>query len=168
MSIKRTFQANKRNYKLTFSLPVSAATNASEVQLLGDFNNWDPTSAPIMKKGKEEYSIQIELASPNTYQFRYLIDGNRWQNDFSADSYVPSPFGGADNSVIILENPSASVVEEVAVSKKTASKSVTKVTEKAKPVSKKEVVQNASSNAGSAIKEQKSKKSDKPSPATKK
>ena len=167
MSIKRTFQASKGSYKLTFTLPVAAATNATTVQLLGDFNNWDVKAAPVMKKGKEEYSIQIELASPNTYQFRYLIDGNRWQNDFSADSYVPSPFGGADNSVIILENPT-DLAQEIADPVKKAVSKPKQAAEKAKPVAKKEVVQKASGNTAVAATEQKTRKAVKQTPATKK
>jgi 1,4-alpha-glucan branching enzyme len=167
MSIKRTFQANKGSYKLTFSLPVAAATNATTVQLLGDFNNWDVKKAPVMKKGKEEYSIQIELASPNTYQFRYLIDGNRWQNDFSADSYVPSPFGGADNSVIILENPAELTPEVAAPAKKAASKPKQDA-EKAKPAAKKAVVQKAAGNPVVAATDNKAKKAVKSAPVAKK
>jgi 1,4-alpha-glucan branching enzyme len=167
MSIKRTFQASKGSYKLTFSLPVASATNATTVQLLGDFNNWDVKTAPFMKKGKEEYSIQIELASPNTYQFKYLIDGNRWQNDFSADSYVPSPFGGADNSVIILENPT-NLAQEIAEPVKKAVSKPKQAAEKAKPVAMKEVVQKASGNPVVTATEQKSKKVAKKAPATKK
>lgn len=168
MSIKKTFQATKGMYTLTFSLPVSAATNATKVQLLGDFNNWDPQKAPVMKKGKEEYSIQIDLASPSTYQFRYLIDGERWQNDFSADGYVPSPFGGADNSVIILENPAKASQEDLSAPVKTAPKTVKKAAEKAKPVAKKEVMQKAAGDAQVSVKEVKPKKVVKTATSTKK
>jgi hypothetical protein len=45
------------------------------------------------------WELTLELAKGNSYQFRYLIDGNNWQNDWHADRYVPNPFGG-ENSVI--------------------------------------------------------------------
>jgi len=31
--------------------------------------------------------------------FRYLVDGERWENDWAADAYVPNPFGGEDSVV---------------------------------------------------------------------
>jgi hypothetical protein len=30
------------------------------------------------------------------YRFRYLIDGERWENDHAADGYAPNPFGSED------------------------------------------------------------------------
>lgn len=101
MSITKKFQSDKKNYKVTFSLPVDVAPNAKSVQVIGEFNNWDMRTAPAMKASKNEYSATLELNS-GTYQFRYLIDGLRWENDFAADNYVSSPFAGINNSVLIL------------------------------------------------------------------
>ena len=101
MSITKKFQSDKKNYKVTFSLPVDVAPNAKSVQVIGEFNNWDMRTAPAMKASKSEYSATLELNS-GTYQFRYLIDGLRWENDFAADNYVSSPFAGINNSVLVL------------------------------------------------------------------
>ncbi len=30
-------------------------------------------------------------------RFRYLLDGERWENDWAADGYVPNPFGSEDS-----------------------------------------------------------------------
>ena len=35
------------------------------------------------------------------FQFRYLLDGCRWENDWKADKYIPAPFSNADNSVVV-------------------------------------------------------------------
>jgi hypothetical protein len=32
-------------------------------------------------------------------RFRYLLDGERWENDWTADAYVPNSFG-SDDSVV--------------------------------------------------------------------
>jgi len=40
------------------------------------------------------------LSAGREYQFRYLVDGQDWYNDWQADKYVPNNFGG-DNSVVV-------------------------------------------------------------------
>lgn len=90
------------NCKVTFSYPLNAASGAKTIQVLGDFNNWDSKSAPKLKKGKDSYSAIVELANGNTYQYRYLLDGTKWDNDFDADGYTQSPYPGITNSVLIL------------------------------------------------------------------
>jgi hypothetical protein len=33
------------------------------------------------------------------WRFRYLLDGNRWENDWAADDYPPNEFGEYDSVV---------------------------------------------------------------------
>jgi len=55
-----------------------------------------------MKKLKDgSYSLTLSLKVGKSYQYRYLLDGNRWENDWEADSYQPNEHG-SENSVIIL------------------------------------------------------------------
>lgn len=115
MSIIKKYQPSKSNCKVTFSYPAQEGVN--DVKILGDFNNWDPTSATIMKKSKSDFSASLELNLGQVYEFRYLINGNQWENDFSADKYVASPFVGIDNSVLIIE-----AAETKAAPKKVAAK----------------------------------------------
>jgi hypothetical protein len=120
MSIKKSFLTAKGVYKVTFSLPVSAANGKNNVQLLGDFNNWDGAKGHVMKGSKTEFSTSLELA-PGTYEFRYLIDNNIWENDYNADNYVPSPFAGINNSVLFLP-----AVEKAVTAKKASAPAVKK------------------------------------------
>jgi hypothetical protein len=39
---------------------------------------------------------------PGAYAYRYLADGVRWLNDWSADRYEPSGLGD-DNSVLVID-----------------------------------------------------------------
>jgi hypothetical protein len=56
-----------------------------------------------LKKLKDgTFSVTVNLESDREYQFRYLIDDSIWENDWEADKYVPSPFGNADNSVVVV------------------------------------------------------------------
>ena len=56
---------------------------------------------PLKKKKDGSFSIEIELEKGKEYQFRYLLDGKHWENDWAADKYIPAPFSHTDNSVVI-------------------------------------------------------------------
>ncbi len=102
MALKRQFVKSKQQFKVTFTIPKDAVIEAKKVSLAGDFNEWD-TEADLMKKQKDgSFSISLYLKPGRAYQFRYLIDNARWENDWKADSYIPHPFGSGDNSLLIL------------------------------------------------------------------
>ena len=143
MGIIKNYQV-KGNCKVTFTFPFSAASGAKTVQVLGDFNNWDSKSAPLMKKGKEEFSSVVELSAGNSYQFKYLLDGSTWENDFAADGYVQTPYQGVSNSVIVLDEvdqPSDSkATKSIKVTKAAANDSATVVVKEVKKASTKKEV----------------------------
>jgi len=97
----------------------------NSVAILGDFNDWDSSKATTMKASLKEFSAVLDLNVGKSYEFRYLINNNSWDNDFSADKYVASPFVGITNSVIVLEGKTI-----------VASTSVTKAPTKAAPKAK--------------------------------
>lgn len=101
--IKKQFLKSKPVCKATFSLPLEAAPEAKTVALVGDFNNWNVAEGIEMKKQKGEFKAVVELESGKEYQFRYLIDGQSWVNDWAADDYISTPFG-VDNSVVSALN----------------------------------------------------------------
>ena len=72
------------------------------VHLVGDFNNWSVTATPMNRLKSGEFTLTLDLDIDNEYEFRYFIDGHRWENDWDADKYVPSPFPGSDNSVVVV------------------------------------------------------------------
>ena len=88
-----------KHVRVTFELPYSIW--AERVNLVGDFNNWDTTEGE-MHQGRSDgkWRISLVLESGKEYQFRYLVDGRDWHNDWSADKYVPNLFG-TDNSVVV-------------------------------------------------------------------
>lgn len=101
--IKKQFVKAKAVCKTTFILPVDAAPQAKSVVLVGDFNDWSQEKAIAMKKLKGEFKATVELPAGKEYQFRYLINGEQWENDWHADNYVPTPFG-VENSVVSTLN----------------------------------------------------------------
>lgn len=101
--IAKKFLKSKPVCKATFSLPTEAAATAKEVVLIGDFNNWDTEAGISMKKQKHVFKATLELETGKEYEFRYLLDGEVWENDWAADKYVATPFG-VENSVVSTLN----------------------------------------------------------------
>jgi hypothetical protein len=89
-----------------FTLP--AAVGARQAAVCGEWNDWSP-DAHVMDVVEDGFSLTIELEVGRTYRFRYLLDGQRWENDWHADFYVPNGYG-ADDSVVdlrMLDAPSS-------------------------------------------------------------
>ena len=122
--LKKEYLKNKPTCKVTFTLPAEAINGVSEVQVLGDFNNWNHEQGVKMKSGKAGFETTLELAAGRYYEFRYLLDGNIWANDPAADDYHATPYG-VYNSVVKLE----AVVETPAVKAPAAKTAAPKATE---------------------------------------
>jgi Carbohydrate-binding module 48 (Isoamylase N-terminal domain) len=89
---------------VTFELPAAAA--AASVSVCGDFNDWSPTSHQLTRTDNGSFQAALELPTGRRWRFRYLLDGQRWENDWAADDYLPNGHGG-DDSVVDLTDPSA-------------------------------------------------------------
>ncbi|MGQ9613079.1 MAG: isoamylase early set domain-containing protein [Chloroflexus sp.] len=82
--------------RVTFSLPASLW--ADTIYLVGDFNGWNPHATPL-RATEHGWMVTLDLEAERTYQYRYLVNGNEWHNDWNADGYAPNPYGG-NNSVV--------------------------------------------------------------------
>ncbi len=96
--LKKQFLKTKPVCKVTFSLP--SAVQGETVFLVGDFNSWDEKSHPMKRNKDGSFTLVLDLDKGKEYQFRYLVNGSEWHNDWEADKYVPNPFSG-DNSVVV-------------------------------------------------------------------
>ncbi len=101
--VEKKFFETKKPCRTTFSLPKVAAPDAKSVCIVGDFNNWNTHANPMKKLKDGDYSIKLDLETGRAYQFRYLIDEVKWENDWNADKYVRSVYGDCDNSVVIVD-----------------------------------------------------------------
>lgn len=102
--MKKQFLKSKPVCKVTFSLPKEAAKEAKKVQVVGDFNNWNVKKGVSLTKLKDgSFKKVVNLDSGKEYQFRYLIDGEKWENDWKADKYIATPYG-EENSVVVTLN----------------------------------------------------------------
>jgi 1,4-alpha-glucan branching enzyme len=86
--------------RATFRLP--SKLWADSVYLVGDFNNWNKTSHPLVCAPDGTCAVTVEFEVGRYYQFRYLADGQQWVNDNQADAYVPNPYG-TSNCVLITD-----------------------------------------------------------------
>lgn len=102
VGIKKEYPKSTNVCEVTFTLPKIAAPDAKSVCIVGDFNDWNIHANRMKKQKNGGYTLKLKLQPGKEYQFRYLIDGSRWENDWNADRYVRSPYGGSDNSVIVL------------------------------------------------------------------
>jgi 1,4-alpha-glucan branching enzyme len=86
--------------RVTFTLPRS--TRFETIYLVGDFNNWNPTSHPFQRDDTGRWSLTLDLESRRAYQFRYLRDDEEWMHDGQADAFVFNPHGSY-NFVVVTD-----------------------------------------------------------------
>lgn len=99
--MKKQYMKSNNICKVTFRLPKDAAPNAKMVSIVGDFNNWNLTENKMKKLKNGDFTLTLDLPCSREYRFRYLIDANKWENDWCADKYVPNTFGTEDSVVVI-------------------------------------------------------------------
>lgn len=97
--MKKTYASSGKTCRVTFELPAEAG--AQSVALCGEFNDWDKASHPLKLRKKGNFSLTITLEAGKSYRFRYWVDGARWENDWSADAYLPNTFGSEDSVVVV-------------------------------------------------------------------
>ncbi len=102
MSLKKQFLKSKATCKVTFTANAELIAGAREVALLGEFNNWDPSEDTMRKLKDGSFTKTLELQAGKEYQFRYLVDGEKWINDEGADKFAHSGVAAEQNSVVSL------------------------------------------------------------------
>lgn len=118
--IKSTVRGGKA--KVRFVLDVGL--NARSVAVCGEWNGWSADADIMIRDRGGGLSLTLDLEPGRTYRFRYLLDGERWENDWHADAYVPNAFGGED-SLLDLTSP-GSRSTPATESRPNASKATTK------------------------------------------
>lgn len=109
--LKKTYNKSRKVWKVVFELPKEECpqeVKAKRVSLTGDFNNWKHSATPMVQHN-DMYTAALELDPGHEYQFRYLINGKVWCNDWHADGYVPNVFG-QENCIAnlpLVESPAA-------------------------------------------------------------
>lgn len=102
MALTKKFLKSKPICKVRFKLPKEAVDSAQTVHLVGDFNDWELGATPLKGNKDGTFAVQLDLDTGRDYQFRYVIDGEIWVNDWEADRYEFNPAGNCENSVLVL------------------------------------------------------------------
>ena len=95
--IKKSYTKTGRACRVTFAVP--SEVKARKVSLCGEFNDWNRKVNPMKRRKDGSFSLTVSLSAGRDYRFRYVVDGDRWENDYAADEYRPNPFG-TDDSIV--------------------------------------------------------------------
>ncbi|MCJ7537677.1 MAG: isoamylase early set domain-containing protein [Anaerolineales bacterium] len=96
---KKDFTKTGRSCRVTFELP--AEVNAQKAVLCGEFNQWSQSSHPMKRRKDGSFTVTISLKPGQQYRYKFLLDGERWENDWAAEAYLPNEHGSEDSLVII-------------------------------------------------------------------
>ena len=87
----------KGKARVTFTVDPRVGAQAAAVR--GEWNSWSADAGVMDRDAEGGFSVTVELDAGRAYRFRYLLDGQRWDNDWAADAYVRNDFGGDDSVV---------------------------------------------------------------------
>src|SRR2546423_4836456 len=110
--------------RVLVTFEVDAAVRADRANLCGEFNDWAVDAHEMQRRPDGGFTLELELEPGRSYRFRYLLDGERWENDWAADDYVPNEYGGDDSLVDLTHvggsTPAAKSAPKKAPAKKAA------------------------------------------------
>jgi len=116
--IKSTDATGKAS--VTFTL--DPAVGAKRAAVCGEWNKWSKRGHVMQRDTAGGFSLTVELEPGRAYRFRYLLDGERWENDWAADAYVPNEFGSDDSVVDLTALVATPAPKKKAPAKKAAAK----------------------------------------------
>ena len=102
MFISKKYLKSKPVCKVTFRLPKEALEDAKNVFLVGDFNDWNQEKHKMkfLKDGSAKTMVDLEVGK--SYAYRFLINGEQWENDWAAEDYVPNGVDLNENSLVTI------------------------------------------------------------------
>ena len=101
MSVEKKYLKSKPVCKVKFVAPEALTQVTKKIYLAGEFNDWNYEGALLKKQKNGAYATTIDLDTGSEYQYRFVLDGEKWENDYDADKYVPTDVG-VENSVVVV------------------------------------------------------------------
>ena len=102
MSLDKKYLKSKQVCKVKFVAPEALTKEAKKIYLAGDFNDWRYEETELRKQKNGMFATTLELTPGAEYQYRFVLDGERWENDYDADKYVLTHIGHVENSVVVV------------------------------------------------------------------
>ncbi len=96
--LKREILKKEGQVKVTFVIPHNP--EQPRVWVVGDFNGWDPTATPLVKRANNTRSASVAL-KPGRYAFRYYTADGEWFNDADADAFEVNEHG-THNAIVVV------------------------------------------------------------------
>ena len=84
--------------RVTFSFESS---DAKEVIIMGDFNNWNAKKHPMKTDENGLWNKSVMLPTGD-YEYKFLVDG-QWREDPRNDQTCPNCFGTQNNLLSLIE-----------------------------------------------------------------
>ncbi len=72
---------------------VVVAPGATQVSLVGDFNDWDATRTPMRRSSGAALWTAVVPLAPGRYRYAYLVDDRRWLPDPAAPAARDDEYG---------------------------------------------------------------------------
>ena len=104
-----------------FTMP--ADVEARSVAVAGDFNDWSPTANPLLADDQGAWRATVPLP-PGRHRFRYVIDGQRWENDWAADDYESNDLGEQNSIKVVIDPRQAADAEAEAIARETSAEQI--------------------------------------------
>lgn len=76
--------------------------DAESVSVAGDFNGWSRVASPLKRNGSGLWSTEIVVPRAGRFQYKFIINEQRWIEDPSNGMKAPDNYGGL-NSVVVVE-----------------------------------------------------------------
>ena len=102
MAFEKKYLKSKPICKVKFIAPNELCQSAKKLTIAGEFNDWDTSKNPLRKQKDGSYATIIDLETNKEYEYRFVLDGDRWENDYTADKYVANNFSFEENSVVCV------------------------------------------------------------------
>jgi 1,4-alpha-glucan branching enzyme len=121
----------KGRASVTFTL--DPGVGAQTAAVCGEWNDWSAGADVMHRDAEGGFRLTVDLDAGRAYRFRYLLDDQRWENDWAADAYLPNSFGGDDSVVDLtaLAKPAPPAAKKAPAQKGAAEKGPAKTTRKA-------------------------------------
>ena len=88
---------DEKKGEITFVCQTMPGT--SSVYVVGDFNDWDPTKLPMVKRKDGSFRKKLTL-KPGRYEYKFIVEGI-WLNDADSQENVMNSYGTL-NSVVSI------------------------------------------------------------------
>jgi serine protease AprX len=74
---------------------------AQSVSVAGDFNGWSQVATPLKLNDSGLWSTEIVVPAAGLFEYKFIVDGQRWIEDPSNGMKAPDNYGGL-NSVLVI------------------------------------------------------------------